>query len=239
MSAKLLRDVRKMHELEDDLESFPHVPGRTTLRYLPAVDSYEASCRGEDMKMFDEHRRFAGGHDIGGRFKASMLRGGGYPSEDFQPRQPTPLSRLLRALSSPFTSLYSLDPPDEASREEYRELQRRYPDDGLVCRKHAVHIYDQNIERLKTSLWLITNIQDALANETWPTDDKANPELPISFSFMTDGEEVRKMNRRNHTYDQWVRSKTLPGSSKRRGSPTPESGTKRRRGTPSASGSGI
>ena len=120
MSAKLLRDVRKMHELGDDLESFLHVLGWTTLRYLPAVDSYEAS--GEDMKTFDGHRRFAGGPDIGGRLKVLMLCRGGYPSEDFQPRQPTPLSGLLRALSSPFASLYSLDPPDEASREEYREL---------------------------------------------------------------------------------------------------------------------
>ena len=122
MSAKLLQDVHKMHELGDDLESFLHVLGWTTLRYLPAVDSYEASCRGEDMKTFDGHRRFAGGPDIGGCLKVLMLCRGGYPSEDFQPRQPTPLSGLLRALSSPFASLYSLDPPDEASREEYREL---------------------------------------------------------------------------------------------------------------------
>ena len=239
MSAKLLRDVGKIHELGDDLESFLHVLGWITLRYLPAVDSYEASCRGEDMKMFDEHRRFAGGHDIGGRFKVLMLCRGGYPSEDFQPRQPTPLSRLLRALSSPFKSIYSLDPPDVALRTKYENLKRQNPDNESAYNDHPVHTYDLGIQRSKSSLWFITTVGDALANKTWPTDDKADPELPISFSFLTDGEEVRKMNRRHHTYDQWVQSKTLPGSSKRSGSPTPESGNKRRRGTPSASGSGI
>ena len=239
MSAKLLEKPGKMHELKDDLESFLHVLGWTTLHCLPVVDSYEASCRGEDMKMFNEHRVFAGGPDIGGRLKALMLCGGGYPSEDLQPRQPTPLLSFLRALSSPFASLYSLDPPDEASREEYRELQRRYSDDDLVYRTHAVRIYDQNIERLETSFWFMTSIEDALAHETWPADDKANPELPICFSLMTDGEEVQKMNRLHLTYGRWDRSKTLPVSSKCGGSPTPESGTKRRRGAPAASGSGI
>ena len=102
-----------------------------------------------------------------------------------------------------------------------------------------MRIYVQNIERLETSFWFMASIEDALANETWPTDDKANPELPIGFSFMTNGEEVQKMDRLHHTYDQSVRSKTLPVNPKRRWSSTPESGTKRRRGTPAASGSGI
>ena len=179
MAPRLLRDVGKMHEPGDDLESFFHVLGWTTLRYLPAVDSYGASCRGEDMKMFDEHRRSAGGHDIGGRLKASILRGGGYPSEDFQPGQPTPLSGLLRALSLPFQSVYSLDPPDAALRARYEELKRQCPDDEWVYEAHPVPIYDRGVGRLKSSLWFITTIGDALANETWPPDDKAVPDLAI------------------------------------------------------------
>ena len=238
MSAKLLRDVGKMHELEDDLESFLHVLGWTTLRYLPADASYSSHRRGQDLERFDEYHKEPGRSCFGGDAKASMLRGGGYPSEYFHPRQPTPLSGLLRALSSPFKSIYSLDPPDAALRSQYEALKKQHTNESSYD-GHSVHTYDLGIERSKSSLWFITTVRDALANVTWPTDDKANPELPMSFFFTTDGEEVRKMNRRHHTYDQWVRSKTLPGSSKRSGSPTPESGTKRRRGTPSASGSGI
>ena len=238
MSAKLLRDVGKMHELEDDLESFLHVLGWTTLRYLPADASYSSHRRGQDLERFDEYHKEPGRSCFGGDAKASMLRGGGYPSEYFHPRQPTPLSGLLRALSSPFKSIYSLDPPDAALRSQYEALKKQHTNESSYD-GHSVHTYDLGIERSKSSLWFITTVRDALANETWPTDDNANPELPMSFFFTTDGEEVRKMNRRNHTYNQWVRSKTLPGSSKRSGSPTPESGTKRRRGTPSASGSGI
>jgi len=55
MSANLLQYPGKMHMLTDDLESFLHVLGWMTLRYVPAIDSYSALRRGKDMAMFDEH----------------------------------------------------------------------------------------------------------------------------------------------------------------------------------------
>ena len=179
MSAQLLRDVGKMHELEDDLESFLHVLGWTTLRYLPAHDPYSPYRRGRDLEMFDEYQKEPGKNCFGGYTKVLMLCRGGYPSEYFRPRRPTPLSGLLRALSLPFKSVYSLDPPDAALRARYEELKRQYPDDEWVYEAHPVPIYDRGVGRLKSSLWFITTIGDALANETWPPDDKAVPDLAI------------------------------------------------------------
>ncbi|KAF8132585.1 hypothetical protein EV363DRAFT_1449474 [Boletus edulis] len=45
----------KFHMVTDDLESFLHVLGWMTLRYVPAIDSYDAEDRSEDMGMFDQH----------------------------------------------------------------------------------------------------------------------------------------------------------------------------------------
>ena len=88
MSANLLRHPGKMHTFtDDDLESFLHVLGWMTLRYVPADNSYRPLDRGIDLSMFDEH--YATGHnDEGGRHKCSTLSGNCYSSDTFQPRNP-------------------------------------------------------------------------------------------------------------------------------------------------------
>jgi len=49
-----------MHTLTDDIESFLHVLGWMTLRYVSALGSYSVLHRGKDMVMFDEHFRQQG-----------------------------------------------------------------------------------------------------------------------------------------------------------------------------------
>ncbi|KAF8444050.1 hypothetical protein L210DRAFT_3502701 [Boletus edulis BED1] len=48
MFVNLLQQPGKFHKVTDDLESFLHVLGWMTLRYVPAIDSYDAEDRGED-----------------------------------------------------------------------------------------------------------------------------------------------------------------------------------------------
>ena len=112
MSANLLRHVGRIHGLEDDLESFLHVLGWSTLRYVPGDDCYDGDDRHEDMSIFDEHSTGRGRVSRGGRSKSWILRAGVYPSETFKARQPTPLCGLLRTFNSPFKSLYATEPPN-------------------------------------------------------------------------------------------------------------------------------
>ena len=91
MSANLLRHAGRIHGLEDDLESFLHVLGWSTLRYVPGDDCYDGDDRHEDMSIFDEHSTGRGRVSRGGRSKSWILRAGVYPSETFKARQPTPL----------------------------------------------------------------------------------------------------------------------------------------------------
>ena len=54
MSADLLRHPGKMRTFTDELESFLHVLGWMTLRYLPAADSYRPHDRGTDLSRFNK-----------------------------------------------------------------------------------------------------------------------------------------------------------------------------------------
>ena len=102
MSANLLRHPGKMHTLTDDLVSFLYVLGRVTLRFLPAVGTYDDHNCSCDMRPFD---KLCGSSDKGGGGKRTMLLLGEYPSADFQPREETPLSGPLTGSSSLFKSL--------------------------------------------------------------------------------------------------------------------------------------
>ena len=238
MSANLLQHPGKVHTLTDDIESFLHVLGWMTLRYVPARGSYNALQRGKDMVMFDEHFREQGHSERGGHQKRLVLCAGHYPSSTFQPRYKTPLSDLLTELSSPFKSLYAKQPPTADHR---RRVQVR-PDgtDRLLYRLwDTIYQYDQDIGHLESQIWFINEIKKALDEEIWPTDDAADVNLPIAFDNDTDRQAQNKISQLQNTQSVWERSKGLSRNSKRAGSPTPEPSAKRRRGTPAASGSGI
>ena len=238
MSANLLRQPGKLNTLTDDLESFLHVLGWMTLRYVPAIDSYEAEDRGDDMVMFDQHSVRKGRSDRGGHLKSYVLRGDSYPSDTFHPRTPTPLFNLLRQLSSPFKSLYTMRRP---TADDRRRVQVRpdATDTALHRLWDTIDRYDEDIRHLESPTWFIDEIKKALDEEVWPTDDKADENLPIASSNDTHRQAQNKISQLQNTQSVWERSKGLSRNSKREASPTPEPSAKRRRGTPAASGSGI
>ena len=233
MSAKLLRSPGKMHTFTDDLESFLHVLGWMTLRYVPADSSYRPLDRGRDLSMFDEY--CATGHnDEGGFQKCFALRGNSYPSDTFRPRTPTPIFKLIRELRNPFKSLYG-DPPTDDDRMKINVPLNR-SDRELFRLCAAIDQYDEDMEHLQTSSWFINGIQKSLEENDWPTDDKADTNLPIASSGRhTEKRAQIKTSRLQHTHSLWESSTGLSRSSKRAASPTPEPGSKRRRGTPAAS----
>ena len=238
MLAKLLRSPGKVHTFTDDLESFLHVLGWMTLRYVPADSSYRPLDRGRDLSMFDEY--CVTGYNDEGRFqKCFALRGNSYPSDTFQPRKPTPLSDLIAELSKPFKSLYAARPPTAEDRTKINVALN--PSDRILFRLRAtIDQYDEDMQLLQSSLFFIDEMQRALDNNDWPTDDKADTNLPIASSGRhTEKRAQIKTSRLQHTHSLWEGSKGLSRSSKRAASPTPESSAKRRRGTPAASESQV
>ena len=55
MSGNLLWHSGKMYTLTDDLESLLHVLGWITLRFLPAIGTYDGHNHSYDMGPFHEH----------------------------------------------------------------------------------------------------------------------------------------------------------------------------------------
>ena len=237
MSANLLRQPGKLNTLTDDLESFLHVLGWTTLRYVPAIASYSALRRGKDMVMFDEHDREEDHSEQGGHLKSYVLGASKYPSSTYRPRSQTPLFKLLRQLRKPFKSLYA-EPPTDDDRQCV-EVRPDATDRVLYRLWDTIDQYDQDIRHLESPTWFINEIKQALDEEAWPTDDKADENLPIASSNDTHRQAQNKISQLQNTHSVWERSKGLSRNSKREASPTPEPSAKRRRGTPAASGSGI
>ena len=237
MSANLLMHPGKMHTLTDDLESFLHVLGWTTLRFVPSIQAYTGVRRAHDMEPFDEHYKPHESSDEGGDRKSQLLYSGRYPSSTFRPEHPTPLFNLLKELSKPFKSLYEENPPTAEERKTVDVPLDRL-DEELYFLRGTISQYDKDMKRLQTSTWFITTMETSLAGEGWPNADKTNNKLPIHYG----GTKVQDQNmaeRRQHTQNLWEDSKGLRSSSKRAASPTPERSAKRQRGTPAVSGAGI
>ena len=234
MSANLLRQPGRLNTLTDDLESFLHVLGWITLRYVPAIDSYEAEDRGDDMVMFDQHSVRKGRSDRGGLLKSYVLGAGKYPSLTFQPRYETPLLKLVQELGKPFKSLYG-DPPTDEDRDKVNVPKSQY-DQDLEDLSRDIRRYDRDIEHLQSSSWFIDQIQKAFNRQDWPVDDKVDENLPIDLFGGTRRQVQNRNNQLRNTRSLWENSKGLSRNSKREASPTPEPSAKRRRGTPAGSG---
>ncbi|KAG9317803.1 hypothetical protein JVU11DRAFT_2026 [Chiua virens] len=220
MSAKLLEDPHKYHELSDDLESFLHVLAWITLRYVPAIDTYLASDRDNDLAMFDEVCANQGHFESGGRIKALAFAAAIYPSRKFRPKIPTPLLKLLRRLRVPFKSLYGEPTSDTSDDDETESDIEEKLDDALsVIREVSA----KRLKSLETSALFLKHTSRALEKGIWPTDDKTDKNLPGNFA------KTNKTEPKTTRY----RSSHLVGS-KREASPTPEQGTKRLR-TPATS----
>jgi len=231
MSANLLQHPGRMYTFTDDLESFLHVLGWMALRYIPATDSYSALHRGKDMVIFDEYYEEED-HCEGGHRKCQVLCGNPYPSDTFRPRTPTPLFDLLRQLSSPFKSLYAVCPPTAEDRKNANSLPDISNKSQFLLYATVV-LYDMDIGDLQSSTWFINTMKTALDEKLWPTDDKADENLPIAFSRGTQPQVQNWTNQLPNTPSLWENAEGLSSSLKRAASPIPEPSAKRHRGTPS------
>ncbi|KAF8132577.1 hypothetical protein EV363DRAFT_1328895 [Boletus edulis] len=229
MSANLLQQPGKFHTVTDDLESFLHVLAWTTIRYIPAIDSYSAGRRGKDLASFDERDEMEGHCHEGGHLKGLLLAAGKYPSSSFQPRCKTPLLELLQELRKPFKSLYG-DPPTDTDRKKV-EFPFDQSDWELVVMRAAIDRYEKDMACLQSSTWFVDTIKMALDKQEWPTDDKADRNLRITFPRETPRQEQIRTSHRQRSQAMWRSSKVLPSSSKRAASPTPGPSSKRHRGT--------
>ncbi|KAF9235776.1 hypothetical protein BU15DRAFT_50959, partial [Melanogaster broomeanus] len=177
MSAALLRKPGKLHVLEDDIESFLHVLGWATIKYVPTTGAYSGEERAIDLGLlFDAIDFHLRGAPIGGKVKAAELGGGGYPPATFEPKHPSPLFRLLRDLSSPFKSRYIKRPPTDEERALVVSGEDS-PDTKMKRLFVKVSQYDEDMALLETSNWFIETLEQALQKEGWPTDDNAEREL--------------------------------------------------------------
>ncbi|KAG9317806.1 hypothetical protein JVU11DRAFT_2029 [Chiua virens] len=219
MSAKLLQDPEKHHELPDDLESFLHVLAWITLRYVPAIDTYSVSDRHDDLSMFDEVCAKKGHFERGGRAKARAFAAGAYPSEKFRPRISTPLLKLLRKLRSPFKSLYG-EPTSDDDETDSDVGQEKLNDALSVLRQVSA----KRLKSLQTSTFFLEKMKWILEEGVWPTYDNADKNLPGSFAKMQKTELKTTQHRSSHLVDS--RTSTSRGS-KRAASPTPEQCAKR------------
>ena len=238
MSANLLQYPGKVHTLTDDLESFLHVLGWITLRYVPAADSYTAFRRGRDLRKFDEHYQEEGHSAEGGDAKSDGLRGGSYPSANFRPRCETPLWPLLTELSSPFKSLYTVRPPTTEQRRKINMEQNNF-DEDLWALFYDIRQYDRHLQSLSSPTWFINEMKKGLDLDGWPTNDASDLNLPIASGKQTDRKMELHTSQLQYTQSQWAMSKAPSTTSKRTGSPTPEPSAKRRRGSPNVSGTRI
>ncbi|KAF8125081.1 hypothetical protein EV363DRAFT_1351495 [Boletus edulis] len=235
MSANLLWQPGKMHTVTDDLESFMHVLGWMTLRYVPACDSYNARRRGKDMALlFDDYDEGEECIVQGGREKRMALRGESYPSDTFEPRTPTPLRGLLKDLSFPFKSFYAMWPPTAEDRKK-ANVPTECLDRQLIKLRYDIEQYDQDIEDLQSPTWFINTMKTALNKKEWPTDDKADDKLPIAFPRAAPRQAQHKADELRQSQSVWEHATAVRSSSKRAASPTPGPTSKRHRGTPAAS----
>ena len=230
MSACLLQNSGMFHVLKDDLESFLHMLSWTTLCYMPAIDSHTSDDRAKDLKKFDEYDVYQGGADHGGLGKRDSLGARTYPSQTFQPRDHTPIFRLIRTLRNPFRSLY-VEPPTVEDRVKINDPETE-DDDTIKDLSAEISRYDRETAQLQSPAFFISQVQVALDKNDWPTNDKADGSLPISsLAGDTAKQKQTKESQLQQTRNQWESSRELSGSSKRGASPAPESSNSKRRRT--------
>ncbi|KAH7887107.1 hypothetical protein F5I97DRAFT_1106621 [Phlebopus sp. FC_14] len=165
MSAALLQDAEKRHELQDDLESFVHVLAWTTVRYVR--NRMSPDQRRVYLKMYDENDSVHG-KTVGGSIKAFRFKTQEYVS-DITLAHPSPLLDLLGTLSDVFTSRYA-KPPTDSQRQRYERLKQT---DDAAAKDLPAHNYYEGLEHLATSQWFIATFQESLASPGWLDNDGA------------------------------------------------------------------
>lgn len=172
VSAALLKNPGRPHELSDDLESFVHVLGWTVLTYL--ASEMDGAVRKELVSLlYDRSTKTETGQEQGGHIKANYLLSGDYPPQAFKPAVHSPIFTLIRTLASPFQALYRQPSTEEEEKTSERtNVQKGRVEENAVNLQHADQ-YNLGMERLQSSDWFLKTIEDALGYPDWPHEDKA------------------------------------------------------------------
>ncbi|KAI5991116.1 hypothetical protein EDD15DRAFT_1113799 [Pisolithus albus] len=163
-----------MHVFLDDIESFVHVLGWTTLYHLSIPMGLNQRVRILSSLYHDSFKNEETGWEEAGSIKQDKFILGEYPSEEFKLMEGFPILELIRNLAAPFYARYS-DPPTEqnrkASERDIAFFLERQLDKELIDTL-PVPRYDLGIERLGSSEWFLNTIQNALEAPGWPNNDR-------------------------------------------------------------------
>ncbi|TFY50174.1 hypothetical protein EVG20_g11677 [Dentipellis fragilis] len=154
VSARILRNRFKLHEYQDDMESFLHVLTYHSLRYRPrTLISYYS----EMYDVFEASKeRGAGNKVLGGKGKLHFFAYSLLQSHEFMKTLPSPLVELIREVRKPFHYFYA----DRGALEE-----------EVMFRKVAA------VEQVRSAHFFFDIWEKHLASDAWPMDDKSEDQL--------------------------------------------------------------
>ncbi|KAI6113749.1 hypothetical protein EDD16DRAFT_1122776 [Pisolithus croceorrhizus] len=224
ISAALLRKPRQKHALEDDIESFVHVLGWTVLCYLPGPMDGDRR-KGWVSLLYDYGWKDSSGREEGGYSKAYALALGEYPPKEFELPEHSPILELIQVLASPFRARYG-EPPTEKAKQFYlrtkASVEKGEIDEDSI-EALVAHGYMLGIERLRSSEWFLSTIQDALERPGWPDKDGAREKLIA----ITEGTSRQKQRATQRVEIDFQLLSASSGSLKRSNTPPPAPRQKR------------
>ena len=187
MSAKLLRNIKKRNELEDDRESCLHVLTWMALRYTS--HSISNGCLEHFLMDFDETYEAKGGVH-GGMLKSGSLLSRKIPEQvkfDHRPH----LDNLIAELTETF-AVRCERKPSEKEFEIFEELEKKgksgknpseedseelkLPHKEILA-YYRVSEYRERTRSLKKRGWLVETFKRHLDAGPWPTSDRAEKQL--------------------------------------------------------------
>jgi hypothetical protein len=183
MSAAILQDPKKVHEISDDRESAFHVLTWTALCYGHHNQTHP-DCLREYLTPYD-YSYSAGKFMKGGDLKMlALLRGTLSEKVTFN----TPFNRLIADLTAHLRSRYvQIKPKDQAyleslvmkiiNLEQVSERTESQNEVLEVCREsranNPAYQVSMSLQRLETRYWFVKTMRNHLAAPDWPPDDKA------------------------------------------------------------------
>jgi hypothetical protein len=174
ISAALLLNVEKLHELQDDRESSLHLLTWIALRYT--AHNLKPRDLSGLLEMFDE-TFFSDQGVNGGRIKRGHLGTQYIPTVVKFNNRPQ-LDKLIEELTDVFAVRYEVEPKQEV-QERFRILEETNKPNDPAIADHVVPRYRKRQNDLVDSNWLVGTFRRHLADRgAWPEDDKAVPQVP-------------------------------------------------------------
>jgi hypothetical protein len=190
MSAALLHNNKKPHELIDDRESSLHVLTWTALRFTKHTNSEGDSIR--FLRAFDEEYEDKDGVK-GGDLKKGFLLGRDIPRTikfDSRPQ----LDALIEELTEAFAVRYEKPPSAEEVKALEEAQSANLPPSimaGLTAFKYQKHLDD-----LATPSWLVDTFRRHLNTGYWPPLDQAQGQPIVVGSSRKRAREQAKLELR-------------------------------------------